>query len=315
VVTVPTNHPTTSLPIDLRPSATDANNHSVAIGAAAYIQDQIEVTRQVHAIVGLRYDRFDVTLDDHRTATTFTSTDGLASPRLGLVYKPVAMMSVYGSYSLSYLPRAGEQLSSLSATNRALDPEEFRNYEVGAKWDVAPALSLTTAVYRLNRGNVAIIDPLDPTISHLVDAQRTSGVEVEATGQVLPRWSVAGGYAYQDGEITRSLSTTVLAGAHLGQVPAHSLSLWNKVDLAQAWSVGFGAITRSDSLVATDNLVTLPGFVRVDTALYYAPASRLRIQVNVENLLNATYYPTANGNNNIMPGAPRAASITLVTKF
>src|SRR5262249_54238646 len=115
--------------------------------------------------------------------------------------------------------------------------------------------------------------------------------------------------------ITRSLSTTVLAGAHLAQVPAHSLSLWNKVDLTRAWSVGFGAITRSDSFAATDNLVTLPGFARVDTALYYTPASRVRIQLNVENLLNATYYPTANGNNNIMPGAPRAASVTLVTKF
>ena len=72
-------------------------------------------------------------------------------------------MSLYGSYSLAYLPRAGEQLSSLSLTNQALDPEEFRNYEVGAKWDVRPALSFTAAVYRLDRGNVVVPDPDDPT--------------------------------------------------------------------------------------------------------------------------------------------------------
>ena len=57
------------------------------------------------------------------------------SPRVGLVVKPVGRCRVYASYSLSFLPRAGEQLSSLSLTNQALDPEEFRNHEVGAKWD------------------------------------------------------------------------------------------------------------------------------------------------------------------------------------
>ena len=51
------------------------------------------------------------------------------------------------------LPRAGEQLSSLSATTESLDPETFRNYEVGAKWDINPALSMTAAAVR-RRGSV-----------------------------------------------------------------------------------------------------------------------------------------------------------------
>ena len=37
----------------------------------------------------------------------------------------------------------------------------------------------TAAVYRLDRGNVAVPDPADPTRSILVDAQRTKGVELE----------------------------------------------------------------------------------------------------------------------------------------
>ena len=76
----------------------------------------------------------------------------LVSPRLGLIYKALQLLSLYGSYSLTYLPRAGEQLSSLSLTNQALDPEEFRNYEVGAKWDVAPSFSFTAALNR-HRGS------------------------------------------------------------------------------------------------------------------------------------------------------------------
>ena len=64
---------------------------------------------------------------------------------------PPTPVSLYASYSVSYLPRAGEQLSSLSLTNQALEPEEFRNYEVGAKWDLTGALSLSAA--RLSAGS------------------------------------------------------------------------------------------------------------------------------------------------------------------
>ena len=85
-------------------------------------------------------------MTNNRTATDFASTDGLLSPRVGLIYKPIVPLSVYGSYSLTYLPRAGEQLSSLSLTNQALDPEEFTNYELGAKWDLGAALSFTAAL-------------------------------------------------------------------------------------------------------------------------------------------------------------------------
>ena len=49
-------------------------------------------------------------------------------------------------------------------------------------------------------------------------------------GAVTRRWSLQGGYAFQNGEITESLSATVLAGARLAQVPRHSFSLWNRYD-------------------------------------------------------------------------------------
>jgi catecholate siderophore receptor len=62
---------------------------------------------------------------------------------------------------------------------------------------------------------------------------------------------------------------------------------------------------------AIDNTVTLPSFNRVDGALFLRPVSRVGARVNLENILNARYYPTSNGNNNIMPGAPRLMRVTL----
>ena len=314
-VSVALENPVTSQPVDFRPSPTDADNHGIASVAAIYAQDQITLSKHVQAVLGLRYESFQVDFRNNRTDGEFTTEDGLVSPRASLIYKPVAPMSIYGSYTVAYLPRAGEQLSSLQLSNQALDPEEFRNYEIGAKWDVTPALSFTAAAYRLDRGNVLVPDPDDPTLSLLVDAQRTKGVELGVSGVIMNGWSLAGGYTYQDGLITRSLSSTVQAGAVLAQLPRHSFSLWNKVDVARGWAAALGIVSRSDMFASTDNTVTLSGYTRVDAAVYYSIARGIRAQVNVENLFDEHYFGSAHSNTNITPGSPRAVRISLTTRF
>ena len=176
-------------------------------------------------------------------------------------------LSLYGSYSLTYLPRAGEQLSSLSLTNQALDPEEFRNYEVGAKWDVGAVVlvhggAVPPRPRQRRRARSQRSDALDP-------GRRAAhqGLELGLNGNVTRAWSVAGGYAYQDGEITRSISATAQAGAVLAQLPKHSISLWNKYDFTPRLAAALGVIYRGDVFTSTDNLVVLPDWTRVDAAV------------------------------------------------
>jgi catecholate siderophore receptor len=314
-IEVPVDNPTTSLPVTFRPSATDASNHGVATVVAFYAQDQIAITERAQAVVGLRYDRFALDFVNRRNGAGLGSTDNLVSPRLGVIYKPIDPMSVYASYTRSYLPRAGEQLTSLSLTNQAFEPENSRNYEAGVKWDVRPGLSFTTAVYRLIHGNVVVPDAFNPGVSHLVDAERVSGVETELTGRLTDRLSVVTGYAYQNAKITRSISSSVPAGARLGQVPAHSFSLWSRYDISSAWGAGLGVISRSDSFIATDNSVVLPGFTRTDAAVFYSINERIGLQLNVENVFDRRYWAAAHNNNNITPGSPRALRAAVTARF
>ena len=72
---------------------------------------------------------------------------------------------------------------------------------------------------------------------------------------------------------------------------------------------------RTDMFVAVDNTVTLPGFTRVDGALYYTLSKGVRLQANVENLFDKKYYTNADSNTNISPGSPRAVRVALATKF
>jgi catecholate siderophore receptor len=314
-VNAPSSAPTISLPLEFRQNATDADNHGVTTVTSVYAQDQVALSQQIEAVIGLRYESVDSDVTNNRTATDFSSSDGLLSPRLGLIYKPIVPLSLYGSYSLSYLPRAGEQLSSLNLTNQALDPEEFRNYEVGAKWDIVPAFSFTAAVYRLDRGNVVVPDPNDPALSVLVDAQRTNGLELGLNGNVTSAWSIAGGYALQDGEITQSISPTAQAGASLAQLPKHSISLWNRYDFTPRFAGALGVLYRSDVFTSTDNLVILPSWTRVDAAVFYNLTATIRAQVNVENLFDEDYYMNAHSNTNITPGSPRGVRVALTTRF
>jgi catecholate siderophore receptor len=314
-MTVPVTAPTISAPLEFRQSAADADNHVTATVAAVYAQDEVHFSEHVQAIVGVRYDRFGVHAFNNRTGGEFSSTDNLVSPRAGLVIKPVEAVSIYSSYSIAYVPRAGDQLSSLSLSNQSLDPERFINYEAGIKWDVRPQFAVTAAAYRLNRTNVVVSDPNDPTRVLLVDAQRTKGFEFGINGSPARAWTVTGGYAYQDGRITRALSAAAPAGALLAHVPPHSFALWNRYEVTRRVAAAVGVIHTSDMFAATDNTVTLPAFTRVDGAFFVTLSTKLVAQVNVENLGDVRYYAFANGNNNITPGAPRAVRFSLTTRF
>ena len=64
-----------------------------------------------------------------------------------------------------------------------------------------------------------------------------------------------------------------------------------------------------------DNTVTLPGFARVDAAVYYELTPDLRVQLNIENLFDRRYFASAHSNNNIMPGSPRALRVSLSANY
>ncbi|HET7189809.1 MAG TPA: TonB-dependent siderophore receptor, partial [Gemmatimonadaceae bacterium] len=301
---VPFDQPTQITAVSFRQSATDANNHSVATVGALYLQDQVELSPRWQAVAGVRVDRFAIRFHNNRTDEDLSRHDQLVSPRGGLIFKPVEPMSIYASYAVSQLPSAGDQFSSLTATSETLRPERFDNYELGAKWDATTALSLSGALYRLDRSNSAAHDPLDATRTVQTGAQRTTGWELGISGRLADHWDVVGGVASQRAEIVHA-TTAAPAGAAVPLVPRVTASLWNKVEVSPALGAGLGIVRQGAMFAAIDNSVTLPAFTRTDGALFLTLPANLKAQLNVENLFGTRYYATAQGNNNILPGAGR----------
>ena len=308
------NDPTTDVPVTFRQAVSDADNRLRLNVGAAYLQDQVEVSRYLQIIGGLRFDYFDLRYHNNRNNEDLRRIDRLVSPRLGVVVKPLAQLSIYGSYSVSYLPSSGDQFASLTNITQQLEPEEFRNYEVGVKWDIRHNISLTSALYRLDRTNTRSTDPNDPSRIVQTGSQRTNGFEFGLNGNITRAWSVTGGYSYQDAFIT-STTAAAPAGRQVAQVPHHTFSIWNKYQFLRKLSVGLGIINRSDMFAAIDNTVVLQGYTRADAAVYYSFNETWRMQANFENLFNTRYYLNADSNTNISPGSPRALRVGLTARF
>jgi catecholate siderophore receptor len=289
------------------------DRHATADVIAGYVQDQIAVARHWKAVVGARTDRFRVSVDDRLPANTDLSrVDVQTSPRAGLIYQPVESAALYASSSYTFLP-SGQTLGL--ATNTAqLEPETATNNEVGAKIDLlARRLSVAAALFRLDRNHVRTTDPNDPTRLVLTGQQRTEGFSASVAGSVASRWKLYAGYANLDARITQNTASAP-AGRTVGLVPRHQVNLWSTYDVSPQWGGGGGVIHQSRMYTAFSNLVELPGFTRVDSVVYYR-MRRYRIALNLDNLFNARYYPTANGDNNISPGAPRNIRLGLSASF
>jgi catecholate siderophore receptor len=313
-LSVPSNNTEISTPVTYRQSATDADNHVQTNVAATFVQDQVELSRYFQLIGGVRFDRFDLRYHNNRNNDNLRRIDNLVSPRAGFVFKPKTEVSLYTSYSVSYLPSSGDQFSSLTTITQQVKPEKFSNYEVGLKWELMPDLSITASAFRLDRVNTRATDPNDPARIVQTGSQRTNGFEAGATGIITPEWQISGGYSYQDAFVT-SATTSARPGAKVGQVPHHTVSVWNNYRIHPLVSAGLGIVSRSDMFATIDNTVTLPGYVRADAAVFVTLTESVRLQANVENVFNKGYYVNADSNTNISPGSSRALRVGLTTRF
>ena len=293
----------------------DSNSKYTANIQSAYVRDTIEITRWLQFIAGVRFDRFDLSALDQNTNTNRERVDSLASPQAAIILKPRENLSLYGVYSISYLPASGDQFSALNVGTAILDPQKFENKEVGLKWNALPRLTYTAAVYQLDRTNVPLADPNNPGFFILSGKNQIRGFETELNGYVTDAWQSKLGYAYTDARVTSNTSTTILAGNRVQLVPFNQFSWWNKYQLDPLWSAALGVIYFSDSFATSDDLVRLPGFVRFDAAVFRKIDETWRVQLNIENIFNKGYWASADGDNNISPGQPRTFRLTAIAKF
>lgn len=288
---------------------------------SVYLQDQIEFTPQWKALLGLRWEDYDAEARNNSltggASTEFSRDDQMLSGRAGLIFQPTPAQSYYVSYGNSYNPSGelgvyGGTGTNLSAANELVDPEENVNYEVGAVWDLFNRVQVQTAIFRNEKTNARMADPV-LGVTVLDGKRRVDGVEVGFAGRITPRWEVYGAIAYMDGEIVNGPAN--VKGKDV-PVPEVSGSLWTVYRLGGGWEVGGGAFASSDRWLDDQNRGKIPGYVRVDATVAYVQP-KYDIRLNVFNLFDQVYYTGGYQNNpvRVNTGQPQSAMLTMRYRF
>jgi iron complex outermembrane receptor protein len=296
---------------------------------AVYIQEQLQ-WKQVTLLLSLRHEWFrDIT--NYKSPHELSFTNDAWLPRIGITYAISKEINVYGTYLEGFQPQsntvtlmpntAGFYNTSKSAALFA--PLLSNLKELGVKtewWD--GKLNLSAAVYEINQKNVLMNADIPAYPDSLVTrgADRSRGFEVEVAGFILPNWQVNASYSYIDAKILED-SKKELVGVRKENTPFNSANLWTRYNFMKGSifsdvGIGLGLQYSGDKIPWFTRAFKVPAYTLVDMAFYYTPGkSNMQLALNVNNVMNETYWIGAQSYLRLFPGAPRNVMLTATYNF
>lgn len=278
-----------------------------------YLSGNIDITDQWIMVLGARYEKVDTAIKEYsvasgRSALTTGSAsasrdDSNFSPRLGMIYKPKENISMYLSYSESFIPKSGEQYKSWG-TNAAFDPDVYENTEVGFKYDMQSGISLAISYF----DQKTIKGQEDGVGGSEVIGMEIDGFEIAMAGQINNQHTINFGLT--------SLDATASAGTGKPkEVPDLTFSLWHNYQANDLFELSFGVIYQDEQIIKSEGGPVLPDFTRIDMAMTFSPNESDTIRINIENLGDETYYPHSHSTHQVSVGESRNVRISYQKSF
>jgi len=258
---------------------------------------------------------------------SFSKTESLWSPRVGLLYQPSETQSYYLSYGTSY-NTSGDAYqftpNSPSQTLANTPAEKSRNIEIGGKWELFERrLSFGTALFYSEKYNERNQDPDSVAQQFLLSGKRhAAGMEFNAAGRITPAWEVFWNHTWIPvAKISRSNQPLAangggaqVQGDRPGLTPRHSGSLWTTYRVLPKLRLGLGANYRSGQNPEGSRAVKAAGFVTWDVMAEYSFTDMTTLKLNVSNLTDKLYADTLY-RGFYGPGQPRRVQLTLKHLF
>jgi len=293
-----------------------SNNHTDVQSSGVYLQDQIRLNDQWQLLAGVRFDRFEVETTSKLSNLSEKVDDNSVSPRVGVVYTPWQDHSFYASWSRSYAPVGGGLIGvtpQAAGNTNQTDPEQTRQKEIGVKSEwFDERLSTTLALYEIELYNRRTRDPLDRDIILMTGLQRSKGIELTATGNVIGNWYVRGGIGLQDATIVKDNSGQ--EGNRINDVAKRNASLFVTWKPELGWYAETGLTLVGDRFADTQNTVKLPGYGRWDALAGYRTHD-WDVRAALSNITDKTYYSSATSAAQIQVGDPRSLVVTGTYSF
>ncbi|KAF0806226.1 TonB-dependent siderophore receptor [Alcanivorax xiamenensis] len=251
-----------------------------------YLQDLISIGNW-HFTAGLRQDFYDNTTYDKASANNDNSDDTddhALTWRIGGVYEFENGLAPYASYATSFEPMAG-----VASNDKAFDPSEGKQYEIGVKYQPPRSNSLVTlSAFDLRQTNLTAgdlnppdgascidnTDPANPDISgcqRQTGETRTRGVELEAKMWQRQGASVTASYTLLDTEVDDSDAD--VDGNEKTYTPHNMASLWVdykwRQGLLAGLGIGVGARYMDRVYGDAENLYSVDSYTLYDASIRY----------------------------------------------
>lgn len=271
---------------------------------------------RLHLLLGFRYDEYEEKNENFGSSAITVNTNEMDVETLmaGFNYALTDTWNLYANYSESFVP-TGSAFRFLDENGevqtRPGEPELGEGYEIGLKWESPERRfsgSLTwfdltktnvTQPRNVNDGNGNFV-----VISQLVDGQTSNGVEFNLTWTPSSQWQTVFGYAYidarqQDVSFASFIPEVRAFAEAVRGVPENQMSLWTRYRFSpgsEGWTVGMGLNyfdERTGAFEAERDRILLDPYTRIDALVRYVHLfgdRRFSIDVNVENLLDETYF-------------------------
>lgn len=249
------------------------------------LQDQIFLNDQWNLVLGGRYNRLQQQIDDYITGISAKQTFTPFTPRAAINYQPTTKWSLYSNWGKSF-----ELNTGLDKNNQLYDPEKTESWEIGTKYQFLPKSWFGLTYFNLDKHHL-LTEGISDSYFDSGHVQ-SHGLEVELQHQLTQNLRVSANYTLTHASVIES--EVDVKGARLKNIPKHmaNLSADYQFHIAEypAGLVGNLNYFGQRSANYIDNGTSLPSFTVVNIGSYLLPRPDVRVQLNISNLFNRTYY-------------------------
>ena len=288
-----------------------------------YVQEQIDISI-VKLLVGLRQEWFTETLNKETTKEISRQTSAFI-PRVGLVVEASENINLYSTWVKGFQPQGANIQSDPDRYGGPFDYMKSELYEVGLKTEwFNKRLSATLAIFNITQENSLEQSPKAGKADWRVPVdEESNGFELDVAGQILPNFSVVANYAYTDARIVKLKEEGAIKDLNVQRpsTPRHAANLWTKYIFEngslKGLGAGIGVSYASERLGQVGRRATAasyPDYTLLNAVLYYK-VKDVQLQLNVNNVLNRTYWISGYDNLRNFPGAPRNINASVTYRF
>ena len=304
----------------------NTNNWSTTFGE--YFSDQMKIADFIHVSYGIRHDQYvQAGIDLLNPVKTPYESEIIHAfdQQLGVVFDLTKSLAVYSSWSQSTTPNTVTDINAQGQSGFA--PEKGTQYENGLKVETRDHKFYGTLCYfYIDRTNVLVssgqtLPVTGQAIYRLDGAQHSQGTEIELQYQPIANWQFQAGAAFEKAFIAESITNPYSIGDDLANAPRATGNLWTRYNFSRAplkgLGVGLGAIYVGKYWAGDPTTVTyftIPGYTRVDTALYYK-WQRYNFALNIQNVGDRRFIQSEQTAEYLVPGEQRKITLSVERKF